>query len=42
MSEEVAQTAEGLTTVSAEIATSVDSARTLVLDFEATKSARAA
>lgn len=39
MSEEIAQTAESLTAVSAELADSVDSARTLVLDFEATKSA---
>jgi heme-based aerotactic transducer len=37
MSEEVAQTAEGLTGVSAQLANSVESARTLVLDFAATK-----
>ena len=38
MSEAIAQTADRLTGVSAELANSVDSARTLVLDFEATKS----
>ena len=37
MSEEVARTAESLTGVSSELASSVDSARTLVLDFDTTK-----
>jgi heam-based aerotactic trancducer len=37
MSEAIALTADSLTGVSSELANSVDSARTLVLDFEATK-----